>query len=127
MAASRTVRRFTGKPFCIWFEGGCPITTGVGSIEMHFVDVDSRPLYPRCEHKIGYTINHSGFLGFRHALETLLERVWHTRGDYIQVHGNSQYMLKVVTGEWHPSAPHLVDLYEGVRTLIRVYRLKVEF
>ena len=127
MAASRTVRRFTGKPFCICFDGGCPITTGVGSIGMHFVDVDGRPLYTHGEHEVGYTSNHSEFLGFRRALETLLERRWHTRGDYIQVRGDSQYVLKVMTGEWRPSAPPLVDLYEGVRTLIRRYRLKVQF
>ena len=94
---------------------------------MHFVDVDGRPFYTRGEHKVGYTSNHSEFLGFRRALETLLERRWHTRGDYIQVRGNSQYVLKVMTGEWRPSAPHLADLYEGVHTLIRRYRLKVQF
>ena len=127
MAASWTVWQFTGKPFCVWFDGGCPITTGVGSIGIHFVDVDGRPLYTRGEHEVGYTSNHSEFLGFRRALETLLERRWHTRGDYIQVRGNSQYVLKVMTGERHPSVLHLADLYEGVRTLIRRYRLKVQF
>ena len=127
MAASRMVQRFTGRPFCVCFDGGCPITTGVSSIGMHFEDVDGRPLCMRGKHEIGYTSNHSEFLGFRQALETLLERVWHTRGDYIQVRGNSQYMLKVMTSEWHPSAPHLADLYEGVRTLIHRYRLKVQF
>ena len=127
MAASRMVRWFTGKPFCVWFDGGCPIATGVSSIGMLFVDVDGRPLYTCGEHKIGYTSNHSECLGFRHALGTLLERGWHTRGDYIQVRGNSQYVLKVMTGKWHPSAPQPVDLYKGVRTLIRRYHLKVQF
>ena len=119
------VWRFTGRPFCIWFDGGYPIITGAGSIRMHFVDVDGCLLYTCGEHEIGYTSNHSEFLGFRQALEMLLERGWHTRGDYIHVHSDSQYMLKVMTGEWHPSAPHVADLYEGVRTLMRRYRLKV--
>ena len=43
------------------------------------------------------------------------------------MHSGSQYVLKVMTGKWHPSAPHLADLYEVVYTLIRRYRLKVQF
>ena len=127
MAASRMVRRFAGRPFCIWYGGGCPITTGIGSIGMHFVDVDGQLLYTCGEHEIGYTSNHSEFLGFRRALETLLEHGWHTRGDYIPVCSDSQYVLRVMTGERCPSAPHLADLYEGLRTLIRRYQLKVQF
>ena len=124
MATSRMVQRFTGRPFCVWVDGGCPTTTVVGSIGMHFVDVDGRPLYTCGEHEIGYTSNHSEFLGFSWALETLLERGWHTRGDYIHVRSDSQYMLKVMTGKWRPSVPHLADLHESIRTLIRRYRLK---
>ena len=127
MAASRTVRRFTGKPFCVWFDGGCPSTTGVGSIGMHFVDVDGRPLYTRGEHEMGYTSNHSEIWGLRRALETLLERGWRTKGDFIHMRGDSQYVLKIMTGEWRPSAPHLADLHESSRTLIRRYRLKEQF
>ena len=125
MAASLTVRRFTGRPFCIWFDGGCPTNTGVGSIGMHFVD--GHPLYTQSEHKIGYASNNSEILGLRRALEMLQERGWHTRGDYIHVQGNSQYVLKVMTGEWHTSAPHLVELHESIQTLICRYRLKVQF
>ena len=51
MAVSRTVRRFTGVPFSVWFDGGCPTTTGIGSCGMHFVDTDGRPFYTRGEHK----------------------------------------------------------------------------
>ena len=50
MVVLRTVRQFTGIPFSVWFDRGCPITTGVGSYGMHFVDVDGRPLYTRGEH-----------------------------------------------------------------------------
>ena len=74
MAASLMVRWFTGRLFCVWFDEGYPSTTSVSSIGMHFVDVDGCPLYTRGEHKIGCTSNHSEFLGFRRALETLLER-----------------------------------------------------
>ena len=51
MAVSRTVQRFAGVPFSVWFDGGCPITTSVGSCGMHFVDVDGRPFYTRGEHE----------------------------------------------------------------------------
>ena len=51
MAVSRTVRWFTGVPFSIWFDGGCPIMTGIGSCGMHFVDVDGHPFYTRGEHE----------------------------------------------------------------------------
>ena len=50
MAVSRTVKRFTGTPLRVWFDGGCPTTTGVGSCGMHYVDVDGHPLYTRGEH-----------------------------------------------------------------------------
>ena len=51
MAVSWTVRRFTGVPFSVWFDGGCPITTGVGLCGMHFVNIDGRPFYTRGEHE----------------------------------------------------------------------------
>ena len=51
MAASRTVRWFTGVPFSVWFDGGYLTMTGVGSCGMHFVDVDGHPFNTRGEHK----------------------------------------------------------------------------
>ena len=51
MAVSQTVRRFAGVPFSVWFDEGCPITTGVGSCGMHFVDVDCRPFHTRGKHE----------------------------------------------------------------------------
>ena len=51
IAVSQTVRRFAGVPFSAWFDGGCPIMTGIGSCRMHFVDVDGRPFCTRGEHE----------------------------------------------------------------------------
>ena len=89
IAVSRTVRRFTGVPFNVWFDGGCPITTGVGSCGMHFVDVDGHPFFPRGEHEQSYTSNHSEFLGLLRALEVVVKRNWHQHGDYIHVRRDS--------------------------------------
>ena len=116
-----------GVPLSVWFDGGCPSTMGIGYIGMHFVDADDRPLYTRGEHKIGYTSNHSEIWGLRRALETLLEHGWHTKGDFIHVRGNSQYVLRIMTSEWRTSAPRLADLHESMRTLIRRYGLTVQF
>ena len=55
----------------------------------------------------------------------MVERNCHQRGDYIHVHGDSQYVLKIMTGEWCPSASHLADLFEQVRAFICKHRLKV--
>lgn len=89
MAASKTVRRFSGIPFTVYFDGGCPVKTGIGSIGMHFVDCDERVLLTRGEHEVGYTSNHSEFLGLLRALELLVAKGWHTRGDFICVRGDS--------------------------------------
>ena len=79
MAVSQTVQQFTRIPSSLLFDGGCPVTTGVGSCGMHFVDVDCHPLYTRGEHEKGYTSNHSEFLGLLRVLEVLVEQKWHNR------------------------------------------------
>ena len=71
------------------FDGGCPITTGVGSCGMHFVDADGCSFYIRGEHEQGYTSKQSEFLGLLRALEVLVEHKWHSRGDYVHMHGDS--------------------------------------
>ena len=68
MAASKTVKRFSGTPFTVYFDGGCPVKTGIGSIGMHFVDCDEQVLLTRGEHDVGFTSNHSEFLGLFRAL-----------------------------------------------------------
>ena len=93
--------------------------------DAHYVDVDGHLLYTRGEHELGYTSNHSEFLGLLRALEVLVECNWHHRGDYTLVHGDSYYVLKTMTGEWRPSAPHLANLFEQVRAFTCKHRLKV--
>ena len=85
--------------FSIWFDGGCPITTGVGLCGMHFIDVGGQPFYTRDEHKRGYSSNHSEFLGRLRALEVLVKHKWHNQGDYIHVRRDSWYVLQVMMDE----------------------------
>ena len=59
MVASWTVKKYDAVPFHVSFDGGCPTSTWVGSIGMHFVDMDGTVLMTVGEHGVGFTSNHS--------------------------------------------------------------------
>ena len=40
MAMSKMVKNFEGIPFVVWFDGGCPIKTGISFCRLHSVDSD---------------------------------------------------------------------------------------
>ena len=73
MAASQTIKNYNGVAFHVSFDGGCLTSTQVGLISMHFVDVDSTVLLTVGEHSVGFTSNHSKFLGLLHVLKILIE------------------------------------------------------
>ena len=41
--------------------------------------------------------------------------------------GDSALVVRVLTGKWRTSTPHLTDVYEHVRAFVRRYRLKVSY
>ena len=84
-------------PFRVSFDGGCPTSTWFGSIGMHFVDMDGTVLLTVGEYSVGFTSNHSKFLGLLHALEILIEQKWHMRSDYVLISEDSQFVMKVMT------------------------------
>ena len=47
----KMVRCFESTPFVVYFVGGCPTKTRVGSYGMHFVDFNGVALYTRRKHK----------------------------------------------------------------------------
>ena len=79
---------------------------------MHFMDVDGTMLLTVGQRSIVFTSNHSKFLGLLHALEILIERKWHMRGDYVFISGDNQFVMKVMTREWDASKLHLMEVYE---------------